>query len=611
MPANAFLIMLVSLVFLNVVERARIAASAIAGHYRHIKVIRKHTFLQAGVLFLTAPQPRAGCGKPVPHDNEISTEETSMNDISYTHGEQPLHEYLRQHARTQADKPAYIWYGRQVSYGELDRLSDRFAARLAALGVKKGDRVVLFLNNCPQYAIAHFGIQKLGAIVSPCSPLFKKHELEYQAGDLGAEVIVAADNLYPVVEQVMAETRLRHVFLTHYGDMLPAEPTLDLPPELRSPRTPVPGTQDFLQALSEESGETPRPALDMDDVALMTYTSGTTGMPKGAMLTYRNALFKTACASFAAGIGPDDVLLSIAPLYHIAGMLMGINNTIYCGVTGVLLHRFDPLAVLQAIDRYRVANWYSIAPMNVAVMQVPDAGKFDLRSLRINPCTSFGITLTRELAERWAAFTGGCQTFEAAYGLSETHTCDTYNPRDAVRWGTQGRLMPGVECRIVDQASGRDLPPGEMGEIALRSLGNFKGYWNKPDATAATLREGWVFTGDMGKLDPDGYLTFSGRFKEMIKVSGYSVFPEEVETILIKHPAVKQAAVIGMPDPAKGEVVKAAIVLKPDADAVTAEDIIAWSREQMSPYKVPRTIEFRTELPMTGTGKLLRRLLKD
>ncbi|NEX62419.1 AMP-binding protein [Noviherbaspirillum galbum] len=534
-----------------------------------------------------------------------------MQAIDYRHGEQPLHEYLRHHARIRPEKAAYLWYGKEISYGELDRLSDRFAVKLAALGVKKGDRVLVFLNNCPQYAIAHFGIQKLGAIISPCSPLFKKHELEYQAADLGAEVIVAADQLYPVIEQVLPSTRLKHVFLTHYGDMLPPEPAISVPPEMSTPKLAVAGTMDFLESLEQPGEAVPQPALQMEDVALMTYTSGTTGMPKGAMLTYRNALFKTACTAFASGAEHDHVMLAVAPLYHIAGMLMGLNVTVYSGATTVLLHRFDPLAVLQAIDRYKVVNWYSIAPMNVAVMQAPQAGDYDLRSLRINPCTSFGITLTEELAERWRAFAGGCQTYEAAYGLSETHTCDTYTPPDAIRWGTQGRLLPGVECRIVDPQTGNDLPVGTLGEIAMRSPGNFKGYWNKPEATAATLRDGWVFTGDMGKLDADGNLTFTGRLKEMIKVSGYSVFPEEVETILIKHPAVKQAAVIGIPDPAKGEVVKAFVVLHPGAPASTPEDIIAWSREQMASYKAPREVIFRSELPATGTGKMLRRLLKE
>ncbi|MEC4720876.1 AMP-binding protein [Noviherbaspirillum sp. CPCC 100848] len=533
-----------------------------------------------------------------------------MDKIPYFQEEKPLHEYLRQHARAQPGKPAYVWYGASLTYRQVDDMSDRFAARLAGLGVKKGDRVVLFLNNCPQYVIAHFGIQKLGAIVSPCSPLFKKHELAYQVADVGAEVIVAADTLYPVVQEVMDKTPLKHVFLTSYGDLLPQEATIDVPPELRSPKNRVADTMDLLEALEGMSAP-PQPELSMDDVVLMTYTSGTTGMPKGAMLTYRNALFKTASATFAAGVDDTTVTLAIAPLYHIAGMLMGLNVTIYSGATAILMHRFDPRSVLQAIDRYKVSHWYSIAPMNVAAMQVPDAKSFDLHSLKVNPCTSFGITLTQPLAEQWRDFTGGCQTFEAAYGLSETHTCDTYTPRDAVKWGTQGRPMPGVECRIVDQDSRAVLPVGQMGEITLRSPGNFKGYWNKPEATAATLRDGWVHTGDMGKLDEDGYLTFSGRFKEMIKVSGYSVFPEEVETILIKHPAVRQAAVIGIPDPAKGEVIKAFIVLKPEAADTSVEDIIQWSREQMSPYKVPKSVEFRAEIPATGTGKVLRRLLKD
>lgn len=540
----------------------------------------------------------------------MSMGETTMNTPFYRLGEKPLHEYLREHARRQPDKPAYIWYGHALGYGELDRLSDAFAAELAALGVRAGDRVALFMQNCPQYIIAHFGIQKLGAVVGPCGPLFKEHELAYQLGDLGAEVIVAADNLYPVVAAVRGRTPLKHVFLVHYADWLPAEPAIDVPAEILVPRQEFADTRDFLRVLADRKAAPPGANPDMDQVALMTYTSGTTGLPKGAMLTYRNALFKTAVAADGNEVRQDDVLLAIAPLYHIAGMLMGINVTIYAGTTTVLMYRFDPLATLQAIDRYRVTWWYSIVPMNVALMQVPDAKRFDLSSLRVNTVTSFGITLTEDLAGKWKAFTGGCPAWEAAYGLSETHTVDTVMPRHAIRWGTQGKPAPGVECRIVDPGTGQDLPPGEMGEIVLRSPGVFKGYWNKPEATAATLRDGWVHTGDMGRLDADGYLTFMGRFKEMIKVSGYSVFPEEVEVMLIKHPAVAQAAVIGVPDEQKGEVVKAVIVPRPGMKP-TAEDIIAWSKENMSAYKVPRQVEFRDALPATGAGKVLRRLLKE
>lgn len=526
----------------------------------------------------------------------------------YRQQEKPLHEYLRQHAREQPGKPAYIWYGREISYAELDDMSDRFAAALQAAGVAQGDRVALFMQNCPQYAVAHYGIQKLGAIVAPCSPLFKEHELEYQLNDLGAQVIVAADGLYPVIARVRPATALRTVFLTSYADLLPEEATIDVPAELRAAKSGHPETLDMLATL-RQAGSPRLPEIGMDDVALMTYTSGTTGMPKGAMLTYRNALFKTSAAADCNHIGQDEMLLAVAPMYHIAGMLMGVNNVIYTGASAVLLHRFDPVAVLQAIERYKVTTWYSIATMNVAVMAAPDADRYDLSSLRRNPCTSFGIVLTEALAARWREFTGNCHTAEAAYGLSESHTCDTYMPQDAVKWGTQGVPAPGVECRIVDPDTGRVLPAGEMGEITLRSLGNFKGYRNKPDATAATLRDGWVHTGDMGRLDEDGYLTFSGRFKEMIKVSGYSVFPEEVETILIRHPAVAQAAVIGMPDPEKGEVVKAVVVKKPGAQ-LDAGALIAWSRDNMSVYKAPRIVEFRDALPATGTGKVLRRLLK-
>ncbi len=529
------------------------------------------------------------------------------------HPTAPLHEYLRRHARAQPGKPAFIWYGSIISYAELDQASDAFAARLVALGVGKGDPVALFMNNCPQYIMAHFGIQKLGAIVCPCGALNKAHELEYQLNDLQARVIVAADNLLPIVRQVRQNTALEHVFAVNYAELLPATPGIDIPAELLGtpgqPHHDRSGTQDFLEVV--QSGATP-PAvvLDMDDVALMTYTSGTTGLPKGAMLTYRNAWFKTAAGASCNDMRGDDILLAIAPLYHIAGMLMGINATIYTGATTVLLFRYDPLATLQAISRYRVNWWYSIAPMNVAAMQLPDASSFDLSSLRINAVTSFGITFTEELAGRWRAFAPNCTAFEAAYGLSETHTVDTCMPYDAIRWGTHGKPVPGNEIRILDPDTAQVCATGQAGEIVIKGPGNFAGYWNKPDATAATLRDGWVHTGDMGRMDEQGYLTFIGRYKEMIKVSGYSVFPEEVESILIRHPAVAQAAVIGVADAEKGEVVQAFIVLKP-GQPQDAQALLAWSRDNMAPYKAPREFRFIDSLPATGAGKVLRRLLKQ
>ena len=525
---------------------------------------------------------------------------------------QPLHEYLRTHARNQGGKIACHWYGTDITWAELDRASDAFAARLQALGVTKGEPVILFLNNCPQYIVAHYAIQKIGGIVCPSGPLNKEHELEYQATDLGARVIVAASDLVPIVDKVRPKTKLTHVFSVHYADWLPAEPVIDPPPDLvqacRTPRTVPAGSLDFREAMAGNARPSSVP-VSMDDVALMTYTSGTTGLPKGAMLSYANALYKTRCAGDCNGVQAHDVLLSIAPLYHIAGMLMGVNIPVLTGAAQVLLHRFEPRAVLQAVERYKVSWWYSITPMNVACMQVPERARFDLSSLRINPVTSFGVQLTELLANDWRGLARNCQSFEAAYGLSETHTCDTYMPQHAVRWGTHGIPSPGVAIRILDPDTQQEAPRGALGEIVLASEGTFKGYWKKPEATAATLRNGWVHTGDMGRLDADGYLTFVGRFKEMIKVSGYSVFPEEVESILVKHPAVAQAAVIAEPDAEKGEVVKAFIVRKPGAEA-TPHALIAWARENMATYKAPRDVEFIDALPATGAGKVLRRLLR-
>ncbi|KLU61159.1 long-chain-fatty-acid--CoA ligase [Peptococcaceae bacterium CEB3] len=535
--------------------------------------------------------------------------------LEYRLGAKPLPEYLREHARRTPDKPVIRWYGRTVSYSELNVLSDRFATFLAGLGVKKGDRVALFLSNSPQYFIAHFGIQKLGAIVSPCSPVFKEWELEYQLNDLDTQVLVAADSLYGVVEKVKDKTALKHIILTGYGDFLPLAPQINVPDELRAPKRRISGTYDLMTVLTAVAGSEARITLSaddltLDDLALMVYTSGTTGKPKGAMLTHRNALFKAAAAAQGNQVGDSDVLLSVVPLYHIAGMLMGLNVTVYAGATTVLLRRFDPVTVLQAIHHYHCTWWYSIAPMNVAVMQVPQAGDYDLSSLKNNIGTSFGITLTEELDRAWRSFTGGCSLREAAYGLSETHTGDTFMPSEAVKWGTQGVPTYETAIRIIDPETGAEKAPGEIGEILVSNPGVFQGYWRRPEATALTLREGWVHTGDMGQLDEDGYLVFSGRYKEMIKVSGYSVFPEEVEEMLIRHEAIAQVAVIGVPDPQKGEVVKAFVVLKA-RQSVSAEEIITWARERMSHYKAPRFVEVRQSLPVTGAGKLLRRLLKD
>lgn len=526
-------------------------------------------------------------------------------------GIRPLHEYLRHYARTIPDKPAMIYYGRTLTFRELDELSDRFANYLLAHGVSKGDRVALFLQNCPQYYICHFGIQKIGAIVGPCSPMFKEWELEYEVNDLGAKVMVTLDSLYPVVKAIREKTSLERVVVTRYADFLPDQPVPEFPEPTGQPES-FPETDELMEILRTSPASPPEADIDMDDVCLIVYTSGTTGLPKGAMLTYRNAQFKTDCVVRMAGYRQDDVFLAVMPIFHIAGMLKGINVPIYTGATAVLLTRYSPEALMDVVERYRVSAAYTIVPMNVAVMNHPRARTVDWSSLRLNPCTSFGIQLTKEISDQWQELTG-IPLFEAAYGLSETHTADAIMPPDQIKYGPAGKPAPETEIKILSlDEPRRELPPGEEGEIIVKNPGVFKGYFNKPEATAATLRDGWVYTGDIGKLDEEGYLWFRGRVKEMIKCSGYSVFPEEVEQWLVRHPAVAQAAVIGVPDPVRGESVKAFIVLKPEYKGkVTEEEIIAWSREHMAAYKYPRHVEFRDSLPTSGTGKLLRRLLKE
>ncbi|CAN5804750.1 AMP-binding protein [soil metagenome] len=554
---------------------------------------------------------------------------------SYRHGCRPLHEYLRLHARATPSKTAIVWYGRRIIYAELDDLSDRFARCLQDRGIGQGDVVVLFMQNCPQFLVAHYGAQKLGAIVSPCNPHSKAYELGHQVGELDASAIVAGDELLEVVAASGALGRIQHVFAVNYGDWLPAVLAMDVPNEVRLPGDCAPHRPafavDFGQALAVAGPFEERPAIDIDDVSLMAYTSGTTGLPKAAMLGYECALFKTAATADAFGLRADDVMLADVPLHHISGMMTGLAVPIYTGATVVLLNRFDPVAVLQAIEACKVSWWYSMAPSFPSVMGLEGAAQFDVSSLRMAVGTSFGVQLTQALAHRWSEFTGGCGVYEAGYGLSETHTCDAMMPIDAIRWGTNGKPIEGVEIRIADPDTGEPLPAGERGEILLRSPLRFKGYWRRPEATAQALRDGWLRTGDIGVLDDEGYITFIGRSKEMIKVWSYSVFPEEVEAILATHPDVRQAAVVGSPDADRGAALEAHVVLTEAAarahhgggacaksgkgaghgagNDVAGERLIEWCRQHMSHYKVPRTVVFCDALPSSGSGKLLRREL--
>lgn len=534
-------------------------------------------------------------------------------EVVLTEGKIPIFEYLRINAKRTPDKPAIINYGREISYRELDEASDQFANYLLDLGLVKGDRVGLFLGNSPQYIIAHFGILKIGGIVCPCSPLFKDMELTYEVNDAGMKCLVTVDLFMPIVAKALPNMpSLLQVVTTNFHDYLPAEPTLPLVDYMQIPKQKIEGTMDFLDIIAKFSKTPPQVDIDMDnDIALFEYTGGTTGLPKGAMLSHYAHLFKPSAACDIMGIGVDSRVLTTMPYFNIAGMLFLVGPVLR-GATNVLLTQFDPLTVLQAIDKYKVTEWYSAVPMNLAVMAHPDLGKYDLSSLKLNMTTSFVVALDEKISRKWGELTGGCLLLEGAYGLSETHTLDTFCPRQKIKYGSMGIPSFDEEFKIVDfDDKSRELPIGEEGEIVLRNPGSMKGYWNKPEATADTLVDGWVHTGDVGRFDEDGYLYWLGRRKEMIKVSGFSVFPEEVEALINQHPAVLENAVIPIPDAKKGEVIKTFIVPKPDyKDKITGEEIISWAKNSMSSHKVPVYVEFREELPKQGV-KLLRRILRD
>jgi acyl-CoA synthetase (AMP-forming)/AMP-acid ligase II len=522
----------------------------------------------------------------------------------------PLHEFLRDSAQTNPKKVAINYYGAKISFRQLDDLSDRFAAALCDWGLKKGDRVSLYLENCPQFVMAYFGTLKAGGVVVAANPMFKADELLYELTDSGATIIVALDHLYPQVREVREKTRLSRVIVTSYWDFLPTPPGLPIHPSMQPPKAVFPETLEFLELLENYDPEPPRPEIDMsEDLALLQYTSGTTGLPKGAMITHYSLLYNTVGSTVWSGISADDVHLSVLPFFHATGMIHGMNRPIYSATTNVMLSRFDTATAVQAIHEFRCSAWVSITTMNVAVVNFPDIHQYDLRSLK--HCSSGGAPIPKEILRRWREIVG--PELVEGYGLSETISQTHVNPTTHPRYGSVGIPHFGVECRILDIDSREELPIGEQGELIVKGPMVTKGYWNNPAETEKVLTDdGWFATGDIARMDHDGYFYIVERKKDMIKASGYSVFPAEVEALMYQHPAIQEVAVIGVADPRRGENIKAVIILRPQHQGlVTEADMIAWAKNKMAAYKYPRIVEFVDELPKTGSGKILKRALRE
>jgi long-chain acyl-CoA synthetase len=536
----------------------------------------------------------------------------------------PMHHFLDEAAVTSPDVTATIFGGvvsgelldATLSYKELDDVVNRLANALTALGVRKGDRVALYLPNCPQYIIAYYAALKLGAIIAPNNPMYVPRELEFQLNDSGAETIICLSRLYPNVRQVRANTRLKNVIATSIKEYFPPHLKAvfeQFVEEKEGHRVTLGADEHWFQDLLASAPATPpKVEVKAEDTAVLLYTGGTTGVPKAAEVTHRNVVANALqCKEWVANVPkePPDVTIVALPLYHSYAMTVCMNNAIMQKMPMILIP--DPRNLehlLKSIDRHQPTYFPGVPTMYVAVINYPDLDKYNIRCIKA--CLSGAAPLPVEVQTKFQALTGA--RLIEGYGLSEATPVTHDNPLFGEnRIGTIGVPFPDTDAKIVDVETGKiELPPGEPGELIVKGPQVMKGYWNRPDETHLALREGWLYTGDIAVMDEDGYFRIVDRKKDMIIAGGYNIYPRDVEEVLYEHPHILEAAVVGIPDAYRGETVKAYVVLKP-GEAATAEDIIAFCRERLAAYKVPRIVEFRETLPKTMIGKILRRQLVE
>jgi long-chain acyl-CoA synthetase len=529
--------------------------------------------------------------------------------------EVPLFEFLRKTAEKHPDNTAMVYFDREMSYKELDVATDKFATALNDLGVKKGDKVAIFLPNIPQFVISYYGALKIGAIDTAVIPLYKEREVEQQLNDSEAETIVVLDILYPIVEKVWQKTKLRRVIVTSSKEYMPSAKAflgslLGKIPSRKIERKP--NVYFFQELISKYEAKPPKVEINpQEDLAALQYTGGTTGTSKGAMLTHMNLVSNAVmCDAWLRGTEGDETFLAVLPLFHIFGMTTGMNAPIYLAGKSVLLPRIDATGTLQAIQKHKVTVFCAVPTMYSMLLAHPDLRRYNLTSLRF--CISGSAPLPPEIQKQFMQVIGGA--FVEGYGLTESSPVTHCNPLDksmkTVKVGSIGLPWPDTDAKIMDMYTGeKELEIGETGEVVVKGPQVMKGYWKMPEETAAVLRDGWLYTGDIGKMDEDGYFYITDRKKDLIKYKGHSVYPRELEDVLYEYPAVKLCAVIGKQDPVAGEIPKAFVVLK-EGTTATQKEILDFVNEKVASYKKIRELEFRTELPMTVVGKVLRRVLQ-
>ncbi len=489
--------------------------------------------------------------------------------------------HVERAARWFPDRPAILFEDVVLSYGELEARAGRLANALRAHGVGRGDRVALYLPNVPSFAVCYLAVLKIGAIAVSINAIFKSDEVQYVLNDSGATVLFTVADLLPHVPLAACPALGRVVVCEG-----PAGGHVVLDDWIASGATGGRGVD-----------------LDRDDPAVLLYTSGTTGVPKGATLTHGNVVFNDYACAHHMGVRPDDRLLLFLPLFHVFGQNAIMNTAFTAGATVVLHRRFVPDRVLDSIARHRATMLFGVPTIFIALLD-QDLACHDLSSIRYE--FSAAATMPREISRRWTERCGR-PVFEG-YGLTECAPFASYNHDFRHRLGSVGTAVENVELRILDE-DGHEVERGAWGEICIQGPGVMRGYWGRPDDTARAIRGGWLRTGDIGTMDDEDYVFIVDRVKDMINVSGFKVWPAEVEHALYRHPAVLEAAVYGVSDPLKGETVKAAIVLRTDHTA-TAPEIITFCRDHLAVYKAPASVEFVRELPKSATGKILKRVLR-
>ena len=524
----------------------------------------------------------------------------------------PLQHFLEEAARQHPTNTALIFHDAKITYQQLNALADKFASALVNLGVKKGDRVALYLPNCPQFVLGFYGALKAGAVAVPINTLYVEREVQHQINDAGAETILVLSRYYPLIQKMRAQTGLQNVIATNIKEYFtPLERTrFTLTREQpEGHRVTLAEGDRWLPNLLEWSPAAPRVIVEPDDTAIFQYTGGMTGVPKAAMGTHRNLVANSLQmrAWFTDLRQGEEVVLTALPFFHIYGLVFCLCFAVQAAGTMLLMSRFEVDEALELIASYRPTIFPGVPTMYVAINKHPQVTRYDIRSIRA--CLSGAAPLPVEVKNRFEQLTGGklCE----AYGLSETPTATHCNPiRGLNKAGSIGLPLPDVECRIVDLETGsKDVQVGEIGELVLRGPNVMKGYWNMPQETRQVLRDGWLYTGDIARMYGDCYFYIVDRKKDIIIAGGFNIYPGEIEAVLGEHPKVQAAVVAGVSDEYRGETVRAYVMLK-HGEKATAEEISEFCRQRLARYKVPTAVEFRDTLPR-GTGKVLRRAIVE